>query len=107
MEFVTIKPLSVNEAWKGKRYKTDKYMTYEHNLLYLLPKITLPNPPYSIILEFGMSNILSDFDNPCKPFIDVLQKKYGFNDKLIMSAQINKVKVDKGREYIGFSIKSL
>jgi len=40
---VKIKPLSANEAWKGRRFKTDEYKTYEHSLHYLLPrKIELP-----------------------------------------------------------------
>lgn len=106
MEFLTVKPLSVNEVWKGKRFKTTAYKEYELKLLWLLPKILLPPPPYEIHFIFGVSNSQADFDNPIKPFLDVLQKKYGFNDKLVIRATIDKVIVKRGHEYIGFSIKT-
>lgn len=83
---INIKPLSVNEAWQGKRYKTDKYRIYQNTLLWLLPKIKVPEPPYEIHFRFGFSNSLSDWDNPVKPTQDILCKKYGFNDKLIRKA---------------------
>lgn len=99
-----VKPMSVNEAWKGTRIKTSQYKNYEYKLLFLLPKITLPPPPFRILLEFGFSNMASDFDNPVKPFVDILQKKYLFNDKNIMEAVIKKKLVAKGKEYVGFKI---
>lgn len=99
-----VKPLSVNEAWKGKRFKSSKYKIYENNMLFLLPKIALPAPPFKINLVFGLSNMASDFDNPVKPFVDILQKKYGFNDFQIMEANIKKQVVQKGKEFIGFEI---
>jgi Holliday junction resolvase RusA-like endonuclease len=97
-------PMSVNRAWKGQRYKTDEYKRYENSLLWLLPKITLPEPPYQVNYRFGMSNIVSDWDNPVKPLQDIIQKKYGFNDRFIMRAIVEKVKTDKGKEFIEFQI---
>ena len=85
-----VKPLSVNDAWQGKRFKTDKYKSYEQALLWLLPKGKLPEPPYSIDYEFGFSNKLADFDNPCKPLGDILQKKYGFNSAQQFVEQIDR-----------------
>ena len=102
---VDIKPLSVNDAWQGRRFKSDAYKRYERAMLLLLPRITLPPPPYRIYYEFGFSNSQSDYDNPCKPLGDILQKKYGFNDKEIYVATIRKVVVKKGREYLKFSIE--
>ena len=104
MSRVFIKPLSVNQAWKGQRFKTDKYLTYEKHMLFILPKIQLPNPPFQINYTFGLSNSLSDFDNPVKPLTDILQKKYKFNDRDIFKAVIIKQKVDKGNEFIDFKI---
>jgi Holliday junction resolvase RusA-like endonuclease len=104
---INIKPLSVNEAWQGKRFKTSAYKEYEKSVAILLPKITLPNAPYKIFFEFGLSNVLSDWDNPIKPFQDILQKKYGFNDKDVYEAGIKKVVVKKGKEYIKFEITSI
>lgn len=94
-----IKPLSVNQCWQGKRFKTKIYKAYEQELLYTLPQVKLPKAPYWIYFEFGLSNSMSDWDNPVKPLQDILQKKYGFNDKDIIEALVRKVKVKKGEEY--------
>ena len=102
---IKIKPLSVNAAWKGRRFKTDEYKAYEHKLMYVLPKsIVLPEHPYEIHYEFGFSNIASDWDNPCKPLQDILQKKYKFNDKLVYKAVVVKKIVPKGKEYFKVNI---
>jgi Holliday junction resolvase RusA-like endonuclease len=74
-------------------------------MLFILPRITLPEPPYQIYYEFGFSNSQSDYDNPCKPLGDILQKKYGFNDKEIYLAIVRKIIVKKGREYIKVRIE--
>lgn len=105
---IHIKPLSVNEAWQGRRFKTQKYKIYEQTLFYLLPKkIDMPLPPFEIYFKFGLSSSLSDWDNPVKPTQDILSKKYKFNDKLIARAVVETEKVEKGKEYIIFNIKSL
>ena len=107
MTRLSIKPLSVNDAWKGRRYKTDKYRAYEMELLYRLPKIVLPPPPYEVTYRFGFSSASSDNDNPVKPFQDILSKKYKFNDKLIKRTIIESDYVKKGQEFVEFSIKTL
>lgn len=104
---VDLKPLSVNEAWQGKRFKTAKYKKFTKDALFLLPKLKIPEPPYRISFEFGFSNSSSDWDNPIKPIQDILQKKYGFNDRDVFEANIKKVKVSKGKDYFKFNIESL
>lgn len=99
-----IKPLSVNKAWKGQRFKTDAYRRYEQSVLLLLPQIILPEPPYKLSLVFGFSNLACDLDNPAKCFIDCMQKAYGFNDKHITELNIKKELVAKGGEFITFQI---
>lgn len=102
---VKIKPLSVNQAWRGRRWKTRDYSDYEKDLLLLLPKMNVPNGRLSIKLVFGLSSRSGDLDNPVKPFVDVLQKKYGFDDKVIYEMHVQKEIVSKGDEYIQFDIK--
>lgn len=106
---IEIKPLSVNEAWQGRRFKSEKYKVYEKFLLYSLPpsKINWDKIPIELHLVVGFSNIASDIDNPIKPFIDVLQKRYGFNDKYIFRLIIEKQMVSKGGEFIQYTIKKL
>lgn len=102
---IKIKPLSVNKCWQGKRFKTKNYLVYEKEILLLLKPIKIENKPIRITFEFGLSNLLSDWDNPVKPIQDVLQKKFNFNDRYIMEANVKKVKVNKGDEYVYFNFE--
>ncbi len=102
-----IKVLSVNRCWRGRRFKTPEYKAYEQELMYTLPALEVPKPPLEISFIFGFSNSASDWDNPVKPLQDILQKKYGFNDKDIYKASVEKVKVKKGDEFFKVSISSL
>ena len=104
---MNVKPLSVNECWQGRRFKTDAYKAYEKELLLRLPAMKIPEPPYRIEFEFGLSNMQGDYDNPIKPLQDILSKKYGFNDAHIHEAQIKKVKVAKGQEYLSVTITQI
>jgi len=86
-----IKPLSTNEAWKGRRFKTDKYKSFENTVLWMLPKFKGEIPELiSIDLHFGFTSKNSDLDNPVKMILDILQKKYGFNDNRIYELNIRK-----------------
>lgn len=104
---VNIKPMSVNDAWQGRRYKTPQYNKYQRDVLLLLPKITVPPGRLKLILELGFSNIQSDLDNPIKQILDILQKKYIFNDSRIWEINATKVKVEKGKEYFKFEFLGL
>jgi Holliday junction resolvase RusA-like endonuclease len=101
---LNIKPLSVNEAWQGRRFKTDKYKRYESDMMLLLPNIKIVEPPYRLNIVVGFSNKASDLDNIAKPFLDLLQKKYGINDKHIEILHIEKQIVTKNNEFISFEI---
>lgn len=100
-----IKPLSINEAYKGRRFRTTKYDTYIRQMMFILPeKLHIPENSIKIFIEFGYSSNASDIDNGLKCFIDCLQKKYGFNDKNIVELNVRKIKVSKGFEHIIFEI---
>jgi hypothetical protein len=101
-----IKPLSVNNAWQGKRFRSDAYNEYRKAIKRLLPAIELPPPPYCLSFVFGFSNNASDLDNPVKCIQDILAENYGFNDKLITELHIKKEIVAKGSEFIQFDIKT-
>ena len=101
---LNIKPLSVNQAWQGRRFKTVKYDNYIKQMMLILPKITVPNGDLSLSIEFGLSSRGFDIDNGLKPFIDCLQKRYGFNDSRIYKLSVEKVIVKKGGEFIKFKI---
>lgn len=104
---IELKPLSVNECWRGRRLKTVKYLKYQTDMLFLLPNdLVIPEPPFTVYYEFGFSSRASDLDNPVKPFQDILQKRYKFDDKLIEEMLVRKKKVPKGKEYVKFQIKT-
>lgn len=105
---IDIKPLSVNEAWQGKRFKTPAYSKYESDVLSMLPgTLTVPDCPLDVYLEFGFSSSKSDLDNPVKLILDILQKQYKFNDKDIFGLTITKHLVAKGNEYFKFEINPI
>ncbi len=107
MTRVNLKPLSVNKAWRGRRFKTPEYKTFERSLLLMLPKGKAPQGKLELNLELGFSSKLSDLSNPLKLIEDILQKKYGFNDRNVFRIVMNKKLVKKGEEYIEFNIKKL
>lgn len=101
------KPLSVNACWQGKRFKTPLYKEYEKEILELLPdKYEIPEGDLQVRYEFGL-NVMADWDNPVKPLQDILQKKYDFDDRRIMKAEVIKKVVKKGDGYFNFEIRGL
>lgn len=104
---IRIKPLSVNECYIGKRYKSKQYKAYITELMIKLPPMMIPEGELELIIQFGFSNRGSDIDNGVKVFTDVLQRKYGFNDNRIYRLVVNKIIVPKGEEYINFKINEL
>ena len=74
-------------------------------MLSLLPKISIPKGKLTLTLEAGFSNKASDIDNFIKPFLDILQKRYHFNDKDIYRLIVEKTIVPKGKEYIKFAFE--
>lgn len=105
---LNIKPLSVNKAFQGRRFKTNDYKMFENAMLLMLPKLDVNlKGNLRIELKYGFSNKLSDIDNPCKLVLDCLVKKYGFDDRQIFQLYQEKEIVKKGNEYIEFSIKNL
>lgn len=60
-----------------------------------------------ITIERWFSSKASDIDNPTKAMLDILQKKYQFNDKSIFEMVLKKRIVPKWDEYIKFDIKKI
>lgn len=102
---IDIKPLTINQAWKGKRFKTDKYTKYRRDVVLILPNMEIPKEEkLRLEVNLGLSSKLADIDNPLKPFIDCLQDKYGFDDRQIFELNVKKEIVPKGKEFIEFEI---
>ena len=104
---INIKPLSVNEVFQGRRFRTKKYDIYEMQVRKMLPQIEFPKGKLSLKYIVGYSNSTADIDNFIKPFQDILQKHYQFNDRMIYHLEVDKVIVKKGFEFIEFEITDL
>ena len=104
MTRIKIKALTVNRAYKGRRFSTPELATYKQSLMYLLPKMEVPRGKLSVRYEFGVSSLASDLDNCVKAFQDCLSEQYGFNDLEIYRAEMEKKMVKKNGEYIAFEI---
>ena len=89
-------------------YPPGKKSKRVHRLVHRLVWETFVGPIPEGLLElnivFGVSNRASDIDNPLKPFLDILQKKYDFNDSRIYKLIVEKKHVSKNSEYVEFSI---
>ena len=106
---INVHALSVNRCWQGRRFKTKDYENYEKELSFLLPReLKVPKKEkLQLTILFGLSNKMNDIDNGLKPFIDVLQKNYDFNDKMIYRLLVQKEDTKKGEEFISFNIKNI
>ncbi len=101
---IKVKPLTMNQAYNGKRTKTDKYKLFTNHVLLSLKKMEIPDGDLELAIQIGVSNKNFDLDNSLKPFIDVLQRAYGFNDNRIYAITAMKRIVPKGEEFISFDL---
>ena len=107
-KIIKVKPLSVNRAYKGKKYATQAHKDYKEFILLSLPneKLIL-TPPFKIKYHFGFSSTKADVDNPVKVLQDIICEKYGFDDRHIWEINVKKKIVPKGKEYVEFEIKEI
>ena len=99
------KPLSINEAFQGRRFKTPAYKEYEKGMLLNMPRAKIEKDQMlRVEFFFGFSNKASDLDNPVKLLMDIAQKKYCFDDKMVYELNVRKCIVKKGEEFIHMGI---
>lgn len=104
---LNIKPLSINKAWIGKLRKTKAHKDYIKAVFLMLRPFKVPSGELELYLKWGFSSRNSDFDNPTKIFVDILQAKYEFNDKMIKRCIIEVEQVKRGKEFIEWDIKKI
>ena len=110
MHRISIKPLSLNSAYRGRRFATVELLSYKQAIGLLapkLPQIQSSTARLEVHYRFGMSSKASDVDNCVKCLQDALADKYGFNDREIYKMVVEKVDCKKGEEFIEFNIKKL
>ena len=97
---IKIKPLPTNALHKGTRYSSKEYLVFEKELYYQLPSLTVPKDKICLNLVFGLSSTTSDLDNCLKGTIDVLAKKYQFNDKQVSELHVFKEIVKNPKDFM-------
>jgi Holliday junction resolvase RusA-like endonuclease len=106
MELIKAKPLSLNKAYRGRRFTTKDLKDYQKEVGYQLPKLKIPQGKLEVSYIFGCSSKGSDGDNLIKAFQDCLAEHYGFNDNKIYKWTVEKADIKKGEEFIKFEIKT-
>ena len=77
-------------------------------MLLILPKLKLKfKGDLKVTICYGFSNKLSDIDNPTKLVLDILCKKYGFDDRQIYELNQTKQIVKKGNDFISIDIDEI
>lgn len=108
LKTVKVKPLSANRAYSGRKHKSHEYKKYERDMLASLPDLKLPKKDHlQVKFIVYYSNPRADLDNFIKPLLDIMEKKYGFNDNRIYFLTAMKEIVAKGEEGVSFEIKAL
>lgn len=99
-----VKPLSVNEAFRGRHFPTAAKTQYEMRLRLSLPKVAVVGKPYyRIAFDFHLKNFaLIDYDNCIKITQDCLVKRGIItDDRLIVDARIRKFPAKANRIVVG------
>lgn len=99
-----IKPLSLNNAYRGRRFSTPELAKYKNDLFRLLPKMDVPAGNLAVRYVFGVSSKSTDGDNLIKCLQDAIAEAYGFNDNRIYHWTIEKRNVPKGAEFVEFEL---
>lgn len=94
---IDIKPISVNAAFQGKRFKTKDCKEYEASLWYRLPKKPMLTGDVEIWFDFFLVNYAkTDISNLVKVTEDILvKKKYIEDDRKITKMHLAKHKAEK------------
>lgn len=104
---VPVQALSLNQAYSGKKYKSDKFNEFEQAVTAYLYSIKLPRvrkgDPIYLYFEFGLPT-RQDVSNSIKIFEDLLFKFIGSDDRYVMAIHSKKITVKKDDCYIKFDI---
>lgn len=109
---ITLKvdPLSVNKAWKGRRFKTKEYDRFERDVAMSLQVCPDENTSKEEVFVYYVFHIRNyggaDTFNMEKTLSDMLVKRgYIYDDRYIRAGYVRKEKVDRyGHEFIEIQI---
>lgn len=90
---IPLKPLSINEAFQGRRFKTKKCITFCEDFLKIAPRKKMIKGKIEIVYNFYVKNHKqADYDNMIKITQDMLVRcEYIEDDRKIYKAIIHKI----------------
>jgi len=102
-KFIEIKPISINNCFQGRRFRTKEFKHWQWAVISSLPKIKIESKEIQLYVTVYLKHPLqSDLDNFLKPLIDCIVKKGIIkDDRYIHLIQAFK----KQSEKEGFEIK--
>lgn len=92
---IPAKPISANDCWKGRKFKTKDYDRWREEFLWLLKGQAKGGAvkECSIDFKFYLKSLAMDLDNMLKPVIDSLQLAgIILNDRYITKITAEKIK---------------
>lgn len=97
-QIIPIKPLSVNQVWQGRRFKTKAYKQFEQDCGWFI-KMPMIKGEVEIDYKFYIKHFsTSDIDNFIKPFQDILVKNGAIeDDSKIIRITAEKIKSNEER----------
>ena len=97
--FLDLKPLSINHAYRGRRFDTPAKRQYDRALSLLLPKRHVEGPYYRIDYRFYLKNFkMTDQQNLLKCLTDaIVARGIITDDRFIVEEHIYKYQSDKDR----------
>lgn len=105
---IPLKPVSVNAAWQGRRFKTQLYKDFEQEMLAIMPRNLCKIPGnYAIHLKFFLKNARAcDLSNFIKTTEDIIVKA-GIVDDDRFCWHMTVEKFKSKENYLEFGIISL
>ena len=104
---LNLKPVSTNEMYGGKKFKSKKARQFESDAAILLARNArqriLPNGDLTIHFRFGTTR-QKDLSNNVKLLEDIIARHYGIDDRRFCGQTAVRVPVKKGEEFIIFQI---
>ncbi|MEK6884139.1 MAG: RusA family crossover junction endodeoxyribonuclease [Nanoarchaeota archaeon] len=104
LQIISIKPISINECWQGRRFMTSKYKDFTKDMLRVMPKRKMLSGNVELKITLYLKSLLrGDIDNFVKPIIDCMVKKGWIeDDRFIQKLEVLKIKNEE--ESIGIEI---
>lgn len=98
-----IKALSTNKLYAGRKTRSWHYKKFRRQVFQLLEAYDKTNVRLEgnlkMTIDVGFSSNLSDLSNATKGIEDVVAEWLGFNDRQIVTIELNKYLVKKGDEF--------